>query len=534
MTLPHQAAGSPRRVPEVAEKVSRCGPPGRVSLAALLVVLVVVVAAVLAAIGGLGLWRSYGDTKAGIQTRAVSAAYVVSAHIQWIVSSSQQALRQVDETIGDDISNPSEAARASIRDIVLGLPGNVSAQVIDLGGTTTFSTRAGNANLPFANYAFFQELKAGRPGSISRMIVDPSSQAQMFVVARRVERNGAFAGVVAITVPATVMSDFWEKLALGPGSTVSVLRSDGGLVARFPPPDGPINLSNYVLFTDYLKTADHGVYDAVSPVDGVIRIVGYTTVDNEPLVAIASLSTEDVFAQFWNRSLREIATLVALLVILLLFGLWLVRLLHRDNHNRALLVAAAAQNQRLLQEIHHRVKNNLQAVAALVRLQPLPTDVKAATENRIGAMVAIHEQAYRSQEYAEVSVSEHLLRLIANLQEIYGKNVVVETDLTAVTVSQDVALPLGLIANEVLSNALKHAFPEGRAGRILVSLKAIEANRAELRIVDDGVGYVPEHANIGIGSRLIDGFVQQIGGHSEISLDGGTNFVLRFSLSGNP
>ena len=85
------------------------------------------------------------------------------------------------------------------------------------------------------------------------------------------------------------MSSVWRSLDLGPGSTVGLLREDGWQVARHPPVEKPANLSGYILFTDYLKKSPHGVYEAVSPVDGQERIVGYRKVPNAPLVVIASI-----------------------------------------------------------------------------------------------------------------------------------------------------------------------------------------------------------------------------------------------------
>lgn len=96
-------------------------------------------------------------------------------------------------------------------------------------------------------------------------------------------------------------------------------------------------------------------------------------------------------------------------------------------------------------------------------------------------------------------------------------------------VDRDQALPLGLLTNEVLFNAFKHAFPDGRHGRIQVSLKrATEGGGVDLVIHDNGVGYQPPAASSGIGARLIKGLVAQIGGDMHLGNEGGTLFRLRF------
>jgi two-component system, sensor histidine kinase PdtaS len=500
----------------------------RITVRALVAVVIASMAVVLVGLSALALARSYYDTKVRLQSEALSAAYVVSAHVQWLVGASWQALQHVDDLIGEDVANIDETRGQAIVDVVANLPGSVIVSVFDEEGAPTFSSGDDDLDIAVANRAYFDELKAGRSFYISSLMTRRSAN-QMFVIAHRLERDGAFAGLATISVPALLLSDFWAELRLGPRSTVSVFRTDGWLVARFPPPEGPMNLSDYVLFTDHLPESDRGTYDAVSPVDGVSRIVGYIKIDGQPLVALASLATEETFNEFWRQTMWAGVGLLALLAILGLLVAWLLAVLRREEESRARLAAALEKNRLLFREIHHRVKNNMQAISSLVQLHPLPPEAKEDLVHRIAAMGAIHEQAYRSDEYADVSVSEYLTTLIASVKEAYGRDIEVETDLAPVTVSRDLAMPLGLVVNEVMSNTFKHAFPDERPGKVTVELRSLAEDRAELTIADNGVGFDSTEGSDGIGSRLIKGFIAQLGGDSETTAnENGTRFAMRF------
>src|SRR5690606_26474993 len=180
-----------------------------------------------------------------------------------------------------------------------------------------------------------------------------------------------------------------EGLDMGPGSTLGLIRADGMLVTRSPVPPDTQNLSNYVLFTDHLPASDEGTYFAHSPTDGVDRIVGFRRVPGYPLVAVASIAQSEALADFWQTLGVVVAFSVPGLIGLGIFALWTIR------SQRALAVASS-QNEVLLREIHHRVKNNLQQVLSLLSFQPIPDETRRVLERRVAAMVSVHEQMYRS------------------------------------------------------------------------------------------------------------------------------------------
>ncbi|HEV7368425.1 sensor histidine kinase [Arenibaculum sp.] len=483
-------------------------------------------------LAGVSVWQAQRDARRAVEGRAVSAAYTASTHVRWLVEANLQALRRVAESMA---GRPDLFAASTVKDLneaVAALPGAVPIWVFDADGDSMLSNEAAGIQANVAQRDYFQALKAGAEWHIGPLLTGRVTGRKVFPIGYRIEREGRFLGAVVVYVPADLMAQFWASMDLGPGSTVGLLRDDGWLVTRYPIPERTLNLADYVLFTRYLPAAPEGFYEAAaSPADGVSRIVGYRRVEGLPLVTVVGVPASSLADNLFRRT-NEIALVAAPVgLALLLVSLWVVRLLHREEQARHALAGALEDNRTLFREIHHRVKNNLQTVAALVRLQPGPAEPKQELMRRITAMAAMHEHVYRSDRFDRLDASDYVRTLVEALRGAYGSEVEVSCALSPVMVSPDQALPLGLIVNEVVSNAFKHAFPDGRAGLIEVSLRneTAEADRAVLRVRDDGIGHSPEWTS-GMGSRLIRALAQQIGGRHEFRNDGGTVFVLAFPL----
>jgi two-component sensor histidine kinase/HAMP domain-containing protein len=194
----------------------------------------------------------------------------------------------------------------------------------------------------------------------------------------------------------------------------------------------------------------------------------------------------------------------------------------------------------LLQEIHHRVKNNMQVVSSLLKLQAQDiTDEEALekfkeSQTRIDAMALVHEKLYRSEDLANVDMEAYirdLERLLFSSYKVNSSRISLSTDVSNVIFSVDTAIPCGLIINELLSNAFKHAFPEDREGRITLALHKKGGGDFELAISDNGIG-LPEGMDIKssetLGMKLITSLVGQLDGDIELNTDGGTEFIINF------
>jgi len=194
----------------------------------------------------------------------------------------------------------------------------------------------------------------------------------------------------------------------------------------------------------------------------------------------------------------------------------------------------------LLKEIHHRVKNNLQVVSSLLSLQSRGVEDEATrqkfreSQNRVHSMALIHEHLYDAENLSEIDFSEYISQLAAHLFRSYqvsSSRIKLRTDIENVKLSVDVAVPCGLIVNELVSNALKYAFPEGRDGTIRIELRRGSEKRIALRVSDTGRG-LPEKVGFWntqtLGLRLVRLLVRQLGGEVEIDRSKGTNIVITF------
>src|SRR6202040_780627 len=161
------------------------------------------------------------------------------------------------------------------------------------------------------------------------------------------------------------------------------------------------------------------------------------------------------------------------------------------------LQASLEEKESLLKEVHHRVKNNLQLISSLLSLQaariaePAVAELFAESRNRVRSMALVHENLYRAGNFARISMATHIQNLCAHLTRAYGMNrrrVELAIRIGDVQLDLDRAVPCGLIVNELVSNALKHAFPDGRAGRVCVELQPFGDTQLVLVVGDDGVG----------------------------------------------
>lgn len=203
---------------------------------------------------------------------------------------------------------------------------------------------------------------------------------------------------------------------------------------------------------------------------------------------------------------------------------------------------AATEREVLLREIYHRVKNNLQIVQSLLRLgsRDLTPDQREPFENavrRIGAMSRVHTLLYNSPDLASIDFKDYLDELLKELSEGFSaEDRAIQSVLNAAPMRMplDTAVPLAFIAVEILTNSFKHAFPDGRSGRITVEVQR-DGDSAVLRIEDDGVGLGSDSTTKRrLGLTIVRKLVQQIGGEIEEPPPGSSVFVIRFPVDGAP
>ena len=193
----------------------------------------------------------------------------------------------------------------------------------------------------------------------------------------------------------------------------------------------------------------------------------------------------------------------------------------------------------LLQEIHHRVKNNLQVIASMLYLQSKTLqhtesrDLFLDSRNRIKSMALVHESLYQSGNLARIDIAAYIRRLVVNIFRSYrgsslGIVPTIKTD--DISLSTEAAIPCGLMINELVSNALKYAFPD-RQGEILVEMMKDAQEHIILRISDDGVGFptdFEERQSSSLGIKLVRSLVDQLDGTISIGSEIGSTFHIEF------
>lgn len=502
--------------------------PLRVSTAATAVIAVMFLALLML----LGLWlrESWSSAINRTEDRAIASSKIVATNAGWVNALALQALQRIDESMGPI---PGGSGLAPIRDIneaVANLPGQVKAYVVDQQGNTLYSTDPQIRPINITDRDYFKALAGGAKTYVSGLLVSRLSGEQIFVFSRRLERAGKFAGAAMVSFQVELLKEVWDAVDLGPNSTVSIIRKDGQLVARYPLAPGPLDMSSYVLFTEYLPKSSSGTYLAKSPLDGQNRVVAYRRVENTDFVAIGSTDYQQGMKAFWEDVSIAISVLLLAGAGSIAAGGWIRHLLKRDTARSARLSDALEENQLLLREIHHRVKNNLQSVLAVIRMQQLPVDAQKSLSDRIAAMIAVHEQIYRRDQFARVSARDLLPAVVDTLLRAYGNNVEASYEIEDIVISADNATPLALLANEVVTNSLKYAFRDSPPGRLMISMKPLEGRRACLVISDNGPGYDSASVRPGMGTRLIRGVVAQLQGTYRIEASDGAFFTAELEI----
>ena len=229
---------------------------------------------------------------------------------------------------------------------------------------------------------------------------------------------------------------------------------------------------------------------------------------------------------------RNFQTLLIIIAILLLILLLLAYKAIRNKFKiNRLLQKQNKEKEFLLKEIHHRVKNNLEIVSSLLSLQsaqindPNVLNAMQDSQYRVQSMSMIHKKLYLGENLATIEMKDYFLNLGNYIIYAYGveKSINLEVDMEPIELDVDMAVPIGLIVNELISNSLKHAFPDQRSGNIYLSLRKTE-DVLELDVTDDGIGQREFHKmdNQGFGTSLIALLTKQLDGKMNLKSHKGT------------
>ena len=202
---------------------------------------------------------------------------------------------------------------------------------------------------------------------------------------------------------------------------------------------------------------------------------------------------------------------------------------------------ALKKEKMLIREVYHRVKNNMAVIASLLHLQASASKderiVSALKDsgNRVRTMAALHEILHSSADPCAVELDDYLSKIAQTLHHGIIDNpdrVSIEVETDSVEVHSEIAISCGLIVNELITNAVKHAFPKDRKGSVRLGLKRLDGDKVVLSVADNGVG-LPEGFNIdslgSLGMQIVSSLIKQIGGESEVISSNGTEFRITFN-----
>lgn len=187
----------------------------------------------------------------------------------------------------------------------------------------------------------------------------------------------------------------------------------------------------------------------------------------------------------------------------------------------------------MLREVHHLLGNSMQMISSLLYLHGRGMRDHAARavldrmHGRVRAMSLAHKLLYQSEV---LDVREYVEGIVVEVARSFPGDVSVSTDVAPLAIRPDAATPFGLVLYELTSNALAHAFPDGRHGTVLVSLRAIDEEIHELRVADDGIGLPPDQGTDTPGLTMVTRLVDQLQGELVIERGSGTTVVVRAKL----
>jgi PAS domain S-box-containing protein len=170
-----------------------------------------------------------------------------------------------------------------------------------------------------------------------------------------------------------------------------------------------------------------------------------------------------------------------------------------QKRNEAKIRNLLKEKDVLLREVHHRIKNNMSTIRAMLAFQANTINLPEAevaqneAENRIMSMMMIYNKLYRSQDYSKINANEYLSELVKEISSTlnHKHNIQVELSIENIVLNSEILYPLGIIVNELVTNSYKYAFPDQKQGQILINLRTKENGKMELLYADNGIG-IPE------------------------------------------
>jgi two-component sensor histidine kinase len=488
---------------------------------------------------GFAAWRDWHDIEREGRERVAAVRDTVAEHALRVFRTQQLVAAAVEDHIRgrtwDEVAQSAELQRF-LKEVEAEFPEVHGILLVDSAGTLRQTSREFPApERDLSGEAWFRDAK----GASERVTLHPrgvseAAPDELFaLVVRRATPDSAFDGVVRIAAGPAYFGSFERKIA-GESGTILLVRRDGALLARHPePPSASPRLDPGSPLMARIAERDEDVLWTLSPIDGRRRLTGYAKIADFPAYAGYGYG-DDNLARAWHRRLKALGVSfipAALGLLILAFQAWRA---HDDleatvEARTGELSAAVAEREQLLKEVHHRVKNNMQIISSLIRMQERVGTSPDETIRRVQAMALVHDLIYTQGEFAGVDLSAYAGRLVEALRAGPAHGIAFTLGLAPVSVALDRAMPFALVLSEVVTNAIRHAFKE-RRGTIEIALSEAEG-AVRLRVHDDGFGFNPEVDGRGFGLRLVQSLAQQLDATFSFDRQQGTTFSMTFPVT---
>ncbi len=500
---------------------------------------------------GAFLWIEYRTAIARAEAATQDLALLMEEYSKRTLETSDLLLNEVVAYVrskgGTEVLNETGEAREFLSDLSRRSSASHLFLMVDRqGNLVASSVPQVSGTMSFADRTWFKAHRAGADSYVGGAIIGRLSGELLYTYSKQItDANGEFDGVAHIGLRPAFLQNLSRPEAETEHITLGIWARDGRVIARTGLTQEQIDsgIGHTALFNE--KDAQRtGTYHEKDPVDGTTRIISFRRLERWPVTVTATLPLTSALAS-WTKGLYWSAGISA--VILAAFGglTWLgIRLSRQTEQTQRQLrtvndeLALALKDKvMLLQEIHHRVKNNLAITSSLLQMQarrfPDP-GVKAAfqeTQDRLHSVGLIHDLLYRKETGGTINLQDYLSRLIEEISSTYGadqRGIAIELDAEPISVDLERAAPLALAITEAITNAFKHAFEPGQSGRIQVLARRLGDN-IEIAVRDNGKGVTDATENASsLGMRLMRAFAMQLEGTFTLENNGGTTCRIVF------
>ncbi|MDH6266700.1 two-component sensor histidine kinase [Rhizobium sp. SG_E_25_P2] len=410
--------------------------------------------------------------------------------------------------------------------------------IVGFDGELIASSRSYPIKVKFGRRDYIEAIRNGQQIFVDRVMLNQGKSDAIIFAQPFSARD--FAGVIVSAVAVDALRNYLQTIAEDGGNAASVMRFDGKLLVRnfvappsFLPPDAGAMVA--------LKSGEE-IIRTVAKTDGVERIYAMALLPDLSLVVNFGVTAASITSGW----VAHVAPILGAILALGAIGFVLVGKVRSDlaahssrreaeesQRRREEAEKLAVERERLMQELNHRVKNNLALVEAMIGMQMRRQTAIDGAElrARVHAISEVHELLYRAGGDSQVDLAnliDHICHSPAIIPE--ERNVVVRFSHDGpIPLKADRATPLALIVTELLTNSVKHAFTDGNDGKIDIRLEKA-AGDIRLSVQDNGVG-LPETTERSSGLTMVRAFAQQIGGNLEILREErrGAHFIIHFS-----